>query len=113
MLKGTSSLCDTPTTSLPVLSTRPMPNAFMRKYSNGWMSLHPEKTRLIEFGRFAAENRAKRGLGKPEHSTFSDLRTSADAPDKANSSFNGNTPRPDACQAAENQGRAEATECYE
>ena len=30
------------------------------------LSLHPEKTRLIEFGRFAAENRKRRGLGKPE-----------------------------------------------
>ena len=28
--------------------------------------LHPEKTRLIEFGRFAAERRKRRGLGKPE-----------------------------------------------
>jgi hypothetical protein len=27
---------------------------------------HPEKTRLIEFGRYAAERRAKRGEGKPE-----------------------------------------------
>jgi group II intron reverse transcriptase/maturase len=34
------------------------------------LSLHPEKTRLIEFGRFAAENRAKRGLGKPETFNF-------------------------------------------
>jgi hypothetical protein len=30
------------------------------------LELHAEKTRLIEFGRFAAENRAKRGEGKPE-----------------------------------------------
>jgi RNA-directed DNA polymerase len=30
------------------------------------LSLHPDKTRLIEFGRFAATNRARRGLGKPE-----------------------------------------------
>jgi hypothetical protein len=30
------------------------------------LSLHPEKTRLIEFGRFAADRRAQRGLGKPE-----------------------------------------------
>jgi len=29
------------------------------------LSLHPEKTRLIEFGRFAAERRKRRGLGKP------------------------------------------------
>ena len=29
------------------------------------LQLHPEKTRLIEFGRFAAENRRNRGEGKP------------------------------------------------
>ena len=29
------------------------------------LALHPEKTRLIEFGRFAAENRRKRGECKP------------------------------------------------
>lgn len=34
------------------------------------LTMHPEKTRLIEFGRFAAENRAKRGLGKPETFNF-------------------------------------------
>ncbi|MDA8315123.1 MAG: group II intron reverse transcriptase/maturase [Actinomycetota bacterium] len=32
--------------------------------------LHPEKTRLIEFGRHAARNRAARGLGKPETFDF-------------------------------------------
>jgi hypothetical protein len=31
---------------------------------------HPEKTRLIEFGRYAAERRAKRGEGKPETFNF-------------------------------------------
>ena len=34
------------------------------------LSLHPEKTRLIEFGRYAAENRKRRGLGKPETFNF-------------------------------------------
>ena len=34
------------------------------------LSLHPEKTRLIEFGRFAANNRKQRGLGKPETFNF-------------------------------------------
>jgi len=34
------------------------------------LELHAEKTRLIEFGRFAAENRAKRGEGKPETFAF-------------------------------------------
>ena len=35
----------------------------LREFS---LSLHPEKTRLIEFGRFALERRAHRRLGKPE-----------------------------------------------
>jgi group II intron reverse transcriptase/maturase len=34
------------------------------------LSLHPDKTRLIEFGRFASVNRARRGLGKPETFDF-------------------------------------------
>jgi RNA-directed DNA polymerase len=34
------------------------------------LSLHPDKTRLIEFGRHAAAGRAKRGLGKPETFNF-------------------------------------------
>jgi RNA-directed DNA polymerase len=34
------------------------------------LSLHPDKTRLLEFGRQAAAGRARRGLGKPETFTF-------------------------------------------
>src|SRR6266542_2244329 len=34
------------------------------------LDLHPDKTRLIEFGRYAADRRARRGLGKPETFTF-------------------------------------------
>lgn len=34
------------------------------------LELHPEKTRIVEFGRFAAERRARRGVGKPETFTF-------------------------------------------
>jgi len=34
------------------------------------LSLHPEKTRLVEFGRYAAERRKRRGLGKPETFNF-------------------------------------------
>jgi RNA-directed DNA polymerase len=34
------------------------------------LTLHSEKTRQIEFGRFAAENRKRRGLGKPETFDF-------------------------------------------
>ena len=34
------------------------------------LSLNPEKTRLIEFGRLAVQNRRARGLGKPETFNF-------------------------------------------
>jgi RNA-directed DNA polymerase len=34
------------------------------------LTLHPVKTRLIEFGRYAAQNRERRGLGKPETFKF-------------------------------------------
>ncbi len=34
------------------------------------LELHADKTRLIEFGRFAARNRKQRGEGKPETFTF-------------------------------------------
>lgn len=34
------------------------------------LALHPEKTRLLEFGRFAAADRRRRGEGKPETFNF-------------------------------------------
>ncbi|WP_154671254.1 ATP-binding protein [Paraburkholderia mimosarum] len=34
------------------------------------LALHPDKTRLPEFGRYAAANRQSRGLGRPETFTF-------------------------------------------
>ena len=34
------------------------------------LELHPEKTRLLEFGPHAAENRQSRGEGKPETFNF-------------------------------------------
>jgi hypothetical protein len=34
------------------------------------LELHADKTRLLEFGRFAAANRVRRGLGKPETFDF-------------------------------------------
>jgi len=45
--------------------------AAMRKRSEVFsLSLHPDKTRIIEFGRFAAERRARRRLGKPQTFNF-------------------------------------------
>ena len=40
------------------------------RFAKFGLELHPEKTRLIEFGRYAARNRAARGLGKPETFDF-------------------------------------------
>ncbi len=42
----------------------------LREFS---LSLHPDKTRLIEFGRFAAQNCKKRGLAKASTSSAGDL----------------------------------------
>jgi len=40
------------------------------RFAKFGLELHPGKTRLIEFGRFAAANRQKRGAGKPETFDF-------------------------------------------
>ncbi|HLW29014.1 MAG TPA: group II intron reverse transcriptase/maturase [Kiloniellales bacterium] len=45
-------------------------DAMRRRLEEFMLPLHPEKTRLIEFGRFAAANRKQRGLCKPETFTF-------------------------------------------
>jgi RNA-directed DNA polymerase len=43
---------------------------FKERLASFALELHPEKTRLIEFGRFAQLNRKRRGEGKPETFTF-------------------------------------------
>jgi len=43
------------------------------------LELHPAKTRLIEFGRYAAERRARRGAGKPETFDFLGFTHACDA----------------------------------
>ncbi len=44
--------------------------ALAERLADFGLELHPAKTRLLEFGRFAAANRAKRGEGKPETFRF-------------------------------------------
>src|SRR3974390_463623 len=58
----------------------------LRKFA---LTLHPEKTRLIEFGRFAAERSKRRGVAKPETFTFWALPLSAAKPRRANSRLKG------------------------
>jgi RNA-directed DNA polymerase len=43
---------------------------FKERLASFALELHPEKTRLSEFGRFAQLNRKRRGEGKPETFTF-------------------------------------------
>jgi group II intron reverse transcriptase/maturase len=45
-------------------------DAMRKRMQEFALSIHPDKTRLIEFGRFAAANREQRGLGKPETFDF-------------------------------------------
>jgi RNA-directed DNA polymerase len=45
-------------------------NSFKERLAKFGLELNAEKTRLIEFGRFAAPNREQRGEGKPETFTF-------------------------------------------
>lgn len=40
------------------------------RFAKFCLELHPEKTRILEFGRFAAENRRQRNQGKPETFDF-------------------------------------------
>ena len=42
----------------------------VQRFARFGLELNAEKTRLIEFGRFAAENRRRRGLGRPETFSF-------------------------------------------
>jgi RNA-directed DNA polymerase len=45
-------------------------DALRARFEEFALQLHPDKTRLIEFGRHAAANRKRRGLGKPETFNF-------------------------------------------
>ena len=45
-------------------------DAMRARFGQFALELYEDKTRLLEFGRFAASNRKRRGLGKPETFTF-------------------------------------------
>src|SRR5262245_4286138 len=44
--------------------------ALRQRFADFGLEVHPDKTRLIEFGRFARERRQERGLGQPESFNF-------------------------------------------
>ena len=45
-------------------------NELRERFAKFGLALHPGKTRLMEFGRFAANNRRRRGQGRPETFNF-------------------------------------------
>ena len=45
-------------------------DAVRQRFESFELALHPDKTRLVEFGRFALENRRQRGEGRPETFDF-------------------------------------------
>jgi hypothetical protein len=49
---------------------KPFLNDLRKRFAKFKLELHPDKTRLIEFGRFAAQNRKERGLKRPETFDF-------------------------------------------
>jgi group II intron reverse transcriptase/maturase len=53
--------------------------ALRKRLSDFGLTLHPEKTRLIQFGRFAAQNRLKTDKLNPKRSTSWGSRTAVDA----------------------------------
>ncbi len=52
------------------MDAREFRKALAARLSMFKLTLHEKKTRVLEFGKFAAENRAKRGEKKPETFTF-------------------------------------------
>jgi RNA-directed DNA polymerase len=44
--------------------------ALRERFAKFALELHPDKTRLLEFGTYAAEHRKQRGLGKPDTFNF-------------------------------------------
>ena len=65
--------CGMPMTLLWASSTKPTRGASGTRCERGSSNLDSNstgKTRLLEFGRYAAERRRRRGLGKPETFTF-------------------------------------------
>ena len=81
------------------------------RFAEFGLELHPDKTRLIEFGRFAAERRQARGLRKPETFTFLGLHAYLrEDQERAVQAQAGHEQEEDARQAAIGQGRDAAAD---
>ena len=62
-------------------------NAVRERLGSFDLELHPDKTRLIEFGRFAQRDRRQRGQSRPETFDFLASRTTARRPEAGASSW--------------------------
>jgi len=78
------------------------------RFAKFGLELYPDKTRLIEFGRFATERRRKRGAGKPETFDFLGF-THICAMNRAVLDQAHHDHQADASEAGADQDRAEAT----
>ena len=65
-------------------------DAMRKRFEEFALSLHPDKTRLIEFGRHAADRRERSGLGKPETFNFLGFTFICGRSRRASSSSRGN-----------------------
>ena len=87
-------------------------DAMHERFGTFALSLHPDKTRLIEFGRHAAADRRKRGVGRPE--TFSFLGFTLHLrpiPSRILPAPAEDPARPPASEARGNQGGVAIDEC--
>ena len=85
--------------------------SFAERLAKFGLELAAEKTRLIEFGRFAAERRQKRGLGKPETFQFLGLHAHMrEIQDRTVSAQADHRPKAGASEAAQGEDRVSATQ---
>ena len=69
------------------------------------LALHPDKTRLIEFGRYAAQRRSARGEGKPETFDFLGFTHICGKRRKGDGSLWCGTPSPSGCEPNSSRSR--------
>ena len=69
------------------------------------LKLHPDKTRLIEFGRFARENRRRKGQGKPRDLRLPGLHALLRQRPGRASSWCCGSPVPNACEPSSRRSR--------
>ena len=70
------------------------------------LKLHPDKTRLIEFGRFARDNRRRRGQGKPQTFDFLGFTHCCGHDEEGSASWSCGSRVPNACDPNSRRSRS-------